>query len=71
MKIIKKINSNKLRVNLTKYLTKNLGDTIYITKYRRLVAELKIYTDKMRKEAELDIAKGMVKVANKNNGQNQ
>lgn len=65
--IIKKIDTNKLRVDLTKYLTKNLGDTIYITKYNRLVAEIKTYSDKMRREAELKIAKRMVESANKNN----
>ena len=65
--IIKKIDTYKLRVNLTKYLTKNLGDTIYITKCNRLVAELKTYTDKMRRETELKIAKRMVESANKNN----
>ena len=65
--IIKKIDTYKLRVNLTRYLTKNLGDTIYITKYNRLVAELKTYSNKMRREAELKIAKRMVESANKNN----
>jgi hypothetical protein len=67
MNNIKKIDTNKLRVDLTRYLTKNSGDTIYITKYNRLVAELKTYTDKMRREAELKIAKRMVESANKNN----
>ena len=65
--IIKKIDTYKLRVNLNKYLTKNLGDTIYITKYNKLVAELTAYTNKMRRENELKIAKRMVKSANKNN----
>jgi len=65
--IIRKIDTNELRVNLTKYLTKKSEDTIYITKYNRLVAELKTYTDKMRREAELKIAKRMVESANKNN----
>jgi len=65
--IIKKIDTNELRVNLTKYLTKTLGDTIYITKYNRLVAEIKTYSDKMRRGAELKIAKRMVESANKNN----
>jgi len=64
---IKRIDTNKLRADLTKYLTKNLGDTIYITKCNKLVAEIKIYTNKMREEAELKIAKRMVKSANKNN----
>ena len=67
MKKVKKTNSNEFRINLTKYLTKNIGDTIYITKYGRLVAELNIYTDKEREEAKLDIARGMVKAADKNN----
>jgi len=64
---IKKIDTNKMRADLTKYLTKNLGDTIYITKYNRLIAELKIYTDKEREEAELNMAREMVKAADKNN----
>ncbi len=65
--IIKKIDTNKLRLDLSKYLTNNSGDKIYITKYNRLVAELKTYTNKMRREAELKIAKRMVESANKNN----
>lgn len=66
-KIVKRIDPGELRVNLTKYLTKNLGDTIYITKYNKLVAELKTYTDKMKQEAELNIAKRIVEIADKNN----
>ena len=66
--IVKRIDTNELRANLTKYLTKNLGDTIYITKYHKLVAELKTYTDKMKEEAELNIAKKMVEIADKNDG---
>ena len=67
-KIVKRIDTNELKANLTKYLTKNLGETIHITKYYKLVAELKTYTDKMREEAELDMAKIMVEIADKNDG---
>ena len=53
---IKKIDTNDLRVNLTKYLTKNVGNTIYITRYNRLVAELRVYTDEIRAKTELRLA---------------
>ncbi len=48
-----KIDTNELRVNLTKYLTKNVGDTIYITRYNKLVAELRVYTDEIKAKTEL------------------
>jgi hypothetical protein len=57
---IRKIDTNELRVNLTKYLTENLGDTIFITRYNRLVAELRVYTEDTRRKTELRIAE-MVK----------
>jgi len=60
---IKKIDTNELRVNLTKYLTENLGDTIYITRYNRLVAELRVYTEDIRRKTELRIAKKMLEAA--------
>ncbi len=52
----KKIDTNDLRVNLTKYLTKNVGNTIYITRYNRLVAELRVYADEIRAKTELRLA---------------
>ncbi|MEA2015512.1 MAG: hypothetical protein U9O59_02150 [Actinomycetota bacterium] len=60
---VKRIDTNELRVNLTKYLTENLGDTIYITRYNRLVAELRVYTEDTRRKTELRIAKKMIEAA--------
>ena len=60
---IKKIDTNELRVNLTKYLTENLGDTIFITRYNRLVAELRVYTEETRRKTELRIAKKTLEAA--------
>jgi hypothetical protein len=60
---IKRIDTNDLRVNLTEYLTKNLGDTIYITRYNRLVGEIRVYTEEIRRKTELRIAKKMIEVA--------
>jgi len=57
---IVKIDTNDLRINLTKYLTKNLGETIYITRYNRLVAEIRVYTEEIRKKTELRIARKML-----------
>ena len=60
---LRKIDTNDLRVNLTKYLTENLGDTIYITRYNRLVAEIRVYTEDTRRKTELRIAKKMIEAA--------
>ena len=60
---IRRIDTNELRVNLTKYLTENLGDTIFITRYNRLVAELRVYTVDTRRKTELRIAKKMLEAA--------
>ena len=62
---LKKIDTNELRVNLTKYLTENLGDTIYITRYNRLVAEIRVYTEDTRRKTELRIARKMVEAADR------
>jgi hypothetical protein len=62
---IKRIDTNDLRVNLTEYLTKNLGDTIYITRYNRLVGEIRVYTEEIRRKTELRIAKKMVDAADR------
>jgi len=62
---IKKIDTNDLRVNLTEYLTKNLGDTIYITRYNRLVGEIRVYTEEIRRKTELRIAKKMIEAADR------
>lgn len=56
----KQVDTNEFRLRLTNYLTKNIGETIYITKYNILVGELKAYTTDMRKDAELEIARKLV-----------
>ena len=61
--VINKINTNELRVGLTRYLREYGGEVIYITKFRELVAELIIYTDKMKEKAELEIARKMLESA--------
>jgi hypothetical protein len=65
---IEKININDLRLNLTKYLTENLGDTIYITRYNKLIAELRVYDKEIRMKTELRIAEKMLE-AEKNIGE--
>ena len=60
---IKRTDTNDLRLNLTKYLTKNLGDTIYLTRYNKLVGEIRVYTEEIIRKTELRIAKKMVEEA--------
>jgi len=60
-----KIDTSDLRINLTKYLTENLGDTIYITRYNKLVAELRVYNDEIKRKTELRLAKKMLEAAEK------
>ncbi|MCX6384101.1 MAG: hypothetical protein NTV16_06400 [Actinobacteria bacterium] len=61
--IVLRIDTNDLRINLTKYLTENLGDTIYITRYNKLVAELRVYNEEIKRKTELRLAKKMVEDA--------
>jgi hypothetical protein len=58
-----RIDTNDLRINLTKYLTENLGDTIYITRYNKLVGELRVYNDEIKRKTELRLAKKMLEAA--------
>ncbi|HHT78451.1 MAG TPA: hypothetical protein GXZ93_01425 [Actinobacteria bacterium] len=58
-----RIDTNDLRINLTKYLTENLGDTIYITRYNKLVAELRVYNEEIKRKTELRLAKKMLEAA--------
>ena len=60
---VKIIDTNDLRVNLTGHLKKNLGDTIYVTKYNKLVGEIRVYTEETIRKTELRIAKKMVEEA--------
>ena len=50
-----------IRTNLTKYINKYNGRKIYISKYNRIIGELKFYSSKEKELAKLDIAKEIVK----------
>ncbi len=60
---IKKVDTNELRIKLSKFLKENKGDTIFITRYNELVGELRIYTDEIKLKTELRIARKMVEAA--------
>ena len=60
---IKKVDTNELRIKLSKFLKENKGDTIYITRYNELVGELRIYTDEIKMKTELRIARKMIEAA--------
>ena len=60
---IKRIDTIDFRVNLTRYLKNNSGDTIYLTKYNKLVGEIRVYTEEIIRKTELRIAKKMVEEA--------
>jgi len=50
-----------IRKNLTKYINKYNGSKIYISKYNRVIGELKFYSNKEKELARLDIAKEIIK----------
>lgn len=52
-----------IRKNLTKYITKYNGSKIYISKYNRIIGELKFYSSKEKELVKLDIAKEIIKDA--------
>lgn len=60
---IKKVDTNELRIKLSKFLKENKGDTIFVTRYNELVGELRIYTDEIKLKTELRIARKMVEAA--------
>lgn len=49
-----------LRTNLTKYINKYMGKKIYISKYNKIIGELKFYDNEEKKSVKLDIAKEIV-----------
>lgn len=49
-----------LRTNLTKYINKYTGEKIYISKYNKIIGELKFYDTEEKKIVKLDIAKEIV-----------
>ena len=52
-----------IRKNLTKYINKYNGSKIYISKYNRIIGELKFYSGKEKELVKLDIAKEIIKDA--------
>lgn len=50
-----------IRTNLTKYINKYNGRKIYISKYNRIIGELKFYSNKEKELVKLDIAKEIIK----------
>jgi hypothetical protein len=50
-----------IRTNLTKYINKYNGRKIYISKYNKIIGELKFYSSKEKEEVRLDIAKEIIK----------
>jgi hypothetical protein len=50
-----------VRTNLTKYINKYNGRKIYISKYNKIIGELKFYSSKEKEQVKLDIAKELVK----------
>ncbi len=52
-----------IRTNLTKYINKYNGRKIYISKYNKIIGELKFYSSKEKEKVKLDIAKELLKSA--------
>jgi hypothetical protein len=55
-----KVNPGALRGNLTKIIKDFKGEKLYITKHNKLVAEILVYSEVQKKEAELILAKIMI-----------
>ncbi|MCL4377084.1 MAG: hypothetical protein M1409_01690 [Actinobacteria bacterium] len=52
-----------IRTNLTRYINKYNGRKIYISKYNKIIGELKFYSSKEKDKVRLDIAKEIIKNA--------
>jgi len=50
-----------IRTNLTKYINKYNGRKIYISKYNKIIGELKFYSSKEKEKVRFDIAKEIIK----------
>ena len=55
-----------IRSNLTKYINKYNGRKIYISKYNKIIGELKFYNSREKETVKLDIAKEILKNADDN-----
>jgi hypothetical protein len=53
----------EIRTNLTRYINKYNGRKIYISKYNKIIGELKFYSNKEKDKVKLDIAKEIIKNA--------
>jgi len=53
----------EVRTNLTKYINKYNGRKIYISKYNKIIGEIKFYSSKEKEQVRLDIAKEIIKNA--------
>ncbi len=60
---IRKINTKGLRTDITRYLKDRKGEVIYITKCHKLVGELRVYTEEIKAQIELEIAEKMLQSA--------
>ncbi|GEM_PF-1944757 len=58
----------EIRKKLSGYIKKYKGKKIYISKYNKIIGEMRFYTDKQKEHIMLEIAKEIVK---DNNSQNQ
>ncbi len=57
-----------LRKQLSSYIKKYKGKKIYISKYNKIIGEIRFYTDKEKESIMLEIAKEIIK---NNNSKNQ
>ncbi len=57
-----------LRKQLSNYIKKYKGKKIYISKYNKIIGEIRFYTDKEKESIMLEIAKEIIK---NNNSKNQ
>ncbi len=57
-----------LRKQLSNYIKKYKGEKIYISKYNKIIGEIRFYTDKEKESIMLEIAKEIIK---NNNSKNQ
>jgi len=57
----------EIRSNLTKYINKYNGKKIYISKYNKVIGELKFYSNKEKETVKLDIAKEILEDAGNGN----
>ena len=53
-----------IRTNLTKYINNYNGRKIYISKYNKIIGELKFYSSKEKEKVRIDIAKEIIKSSN-------